>query len=32
MRKYHTIIYLSDHNVIDARAEAESLEDSVEMK
>ncbi len=30
MRRYHIKIYLSDHNVIDARAEAESLEDAVD--
>lgn len=30
MRRYHIKIYLSDNNVIDARAEAESLEDAVD--
>lgn len=30
MRKYHIKIYLSDHNVIDAKAEANSIEDAVD--
>ena len=30
MRRYHIKIYLSDHNVIDAKAEADSLEDAVD--
>ena len=30
MRRYHIKIYLSDHNVFDAKTEAESLEDAVD--
>ena len=30
MRRYHIKIYLSDHSIIDVKAEADSLEDAVD--